>query len=175
MTPNPTFMALGCAIGTVVLTSVLCILYWEGLSLILVVSQARDDGCSMCQRGVIERVAATSTGDRFYLCHSCGARYRRSSRGGLYQDASAPKFDRVFLRRTREGTFEKAVLPPIEEEFRWTRTIDALVWCKRSRFRSEFKRMNWGVCRDTEYGSPLWDRELDLRTCELTQSGSPEV
>ena len=109
-------MALGCAIGTILLSSVFCSLYWEGLGLIVFSSQPRDDGCSRCRRGVIERVAASSTGDRFYLCHCCGARYRRSSQGGLLdEDAFAPEYDRAFLRRDRGGNCKKAE-PPIEEE-----------------------------------------------------------
>ena len=168
MTLNPIFMTLGCVLGTIVLSSVFCILYWEGLGLMLVGSQPRDDGCSRCRRGVIERVAASSAGDRFYLCHCCGARYRRSSRGGPYQDACAPKYDRAFLRRGREGTYEKSV-PPIEEETRWTRTLDSLVWCKRSRGHSQVMKRASRVWRESEQDAPLWDRELDQGTCDPAQ------
>jgi hypothetical protein len=160
MTPNPFFMTLGCAIATILVSSVLCILYCEGLSLMLDGSQSRDDACRRCRRGVIERVAASSAGDRFYLCHCCGARYRRTSRGGIYQDSCDPKYDRVFLRGTRECTSEKAERP-VEPEIRWTRTIETLVWCKRSRAPRDLEwktRVGW---RDTENQAPLWDRELD--------------
>jgi hypothetical protein len=155
----PILMVLGCAIGSIVLSSLFCALYWEGLSLMFVRPQP-PDGCSRCQRGIIERVTASSAGDRFYRCTCCEARYRRPSRGGLYQDASAPEFDRAFLRRTREGDWQKP-LPPAEGETYWTRTIDTLVWCKRSRCPSEAKKQPSEEWRGLEHVLPLWDREID--------------
>jgi hypothetical protein len=160
MTPEPILITLGCAIGSILIATLLCAFYWEGLGLMLVGPRPRDNSCPRCGRGVIERISASSAGDRFYLCNCCGERYKRSSRGGPYHDASGAEFDGAFLRRTREGACEKH-LPPIDEETRWTRTIDTLVWCKRSRDLCEVKTHTSGGPRDPGYSAPLWDRELD--------------
>jgi hypothetical protein len=148
------------AAGTILLASLLCATYMAGLSLLLPRYEPTSCGCPHCRRGALERVAALPGGDRFYRCDQCGARYTRSSRDGPWRDASAPEYDRAFLRRTREGTWEKPE-PPIDEETYWTKTIDTLVWCKRLSGPCQSKRQAPLAQHAHLNLASLWDRELD--------------
>jgi hypothetical protein len=161
MFAHPILVALGCATAAILFPALVYAVYLEGLFAWISGGPREQEGCPRCRRGIIERVAATSVGDRFYRCDRCGGRYRRSSRDGPFLDASAPRHDRAFLRRTREGTCEKPV-PPIDEEACWTRTIDTLVWLKRSGGLSGVPRQKSERPKAPEPLASLWDRELDL-------------
>lgn len=154
-------VSVGCVIGSILLTSLFCTLYLEGLGVMLHGPQARD-ACPRCRRGAIERVTASSGGDRFYRCNRCWARYKRSSRAGPLQVASSPVYDGAFLRGTSRGACEKPALP-VDEETYWTRTIDSLVRSKRSRGHRGGKQQEPGDRNDPHYLSCLWDSEYDSR------------
>lgn len=164
--------SLACAAGIVLLTSLTCALYLEGLGWML--PGLREGGvCRRCRRGAVERVSSSFSGDRYYECGNCGARYKRSTRSGPWEDASAPEYDSAFLRETASGT---RVTPcaPFDEETYWTQTINTLVWGKRSRDIGRIK--NSGAGDGTKPGdvSPLWDGEID--GCSwMPRSGSSEL
>lgn len=151
-------------------TCALIAVYWEivGLS----VDAPPPDFCTRYHRGTIERVAVSRRGDRFYQCSTCGARYRRTSRGGPLVDASGPEYDALYSRHQR-GFPSKKVTQSDRQPIDCGKTVNALLRNKRIRQISgtggyarptKNSLLTWirkpSMAQLREHWRGLWDEEL---------------
>jgi hypothetical protein len=156
---------------TVTIVCVLTVGYWEIWQL-SVDSPRPPDICTRCQRGVIERVAVSRRGDRFYRCSVCDAPYRRRSREEPWVDASKMKYGDI-ESWPQSGVLRMPVVFSDGESFDWTRTVGILLRNKRIRqitgdagrahIRKHSSTSIWppSTAQLSKDRRGLWDSDLD--------------
>jgi hypothetical protein len=160
-----------CTVLAIGMSIMIVTAFWDAWSA-AIDKRAAPDTCRHCQRGLIERIATSASGERFYQCGACGAFYRRWSRADPYVDASGPDFLAVSPKAPSSAGCE-AVTHPREGSFDWTRTVSTLCQNKRRRqltprvAHGGTKTLSSGVRQSspaihlTRYRDPLWDLQLD--------------
>ena len=58
MPADPSLLALGCAMASILFSLLFCVLYWKGLGAVLLDCGPREkQRCQRCGRGTVERTA----------------------------------------------------------------------------------------------------------------------